>query len=204
MKLDFLRAQPELSPGKDLSDETMQEYIAFFVRELESAFLKTDPSKVIALAGRIASGKSTLARALSESLQIPILRTDSIRTFLRAQDYNLMRTIELSFFVAMKVIKDGYGLILDLDLQGSDQARSAIEEVAPHVLWIYIDTPEDVILKRLNAPPTPEREYVGVQAIERYYARSIFHQDVDFSLYDFVYRGDQPLEPQLNKILTLL
>jgi predicted kinase len=155
--------------------------------------------------GLIASGKTTTVKALAEHYSLVVVRTDTIRAYLEKRGYNLTRTVEIAFHLILRVLQQGHGVAIDADIVQKED-RDAIVKLASElslpIISVKINTPENVILERLDDNNT-EREYRGEEAIKRYFERKHLHADQSIS-FDFVFKGDQELAPQLQAAIEVI
>jgi predicted kinase len=186
--------------GNDVTDEMFQRLL----QEIEQTTIqypqKTDNPFILIPTGLIASGKSTIVKEIAKHYSLVIIRTDSIRSYLQKNGYNLIRTVEFAYHLVMKSLKQGYGIAIDADVV-QEKDRNIMMNISKEfhlpLVSIKVITPEDVILSRLDESNL-EREYRGQEAISRYHERKSLHKNDNYR-FDVLFEGDKPLEPQLSK-----
>jgi len=92
---------------------------------------------------------------------------------------------------------------IDADCSAKE-TKNIIEELNKKynlpIIWIRIDTPEEVILKRLNSS-NKDRKYKGEKAIKNYYRRKELHLDLNQDFF-YVFNGNGDLDAQVKDFVS--
>jgi aminoglycoside phosphotransferase family enzyme/predicted kinase len=123
----------------------------------------TRKPQILAIGGIIGSGKSTVAKELSETLDIPLLRSDEVRKSLaggkvpKAKLYSpgfSQKTYAALFDRARRLLKKGQSVILDASFSKRSY-RQGLKDLAKSsdVDYLFIETvlPKKIALQRLKA-----------------------------------------------------
>jgi len=195
----------ENQEGNGVLDSDIFSLLDGFEHEFVEFPVRTPLPFVLLPSGLIASGKTTIVRAISEHYSLVVVRTDDIRAFLGGRGYNLCRTAELAYLLVERYLEAGYGVAIDADvIREKDRSviYGATEEASVPLVTMRVDTPESVILARLD-DGNQGRDYKGRAAVARYFERKRLHGDsgVDSML---VFRGDLELGPQLVEAFAIV
>lgn len=125
------------------------------------AFCYDNNMNLIIISGLPATGKSTIAKELSEKLNIPLIAKDTIKEFLfdtlGAKDRDWSRTLgkasnEFLYELTDKLLADGYSIIVENAFE-KEYAKPRLEGIIrahkPNVLEVHCSTDPDVRRKRL-------------------------------------------------------
>lgn len=142
----------------------------YYLLALSAARRPLLPARVIAVSGAIASGKSTIAEALSERLAIPVLSSDRTRKEMLSMAptaprhepsfqgaYGEATTAEVYgelFRRAAYVLESGRSVILDASFRSRAQraqARALAQAHGVPIVFVECRCPRDVALARLEA-----------------------------------------------------
>jgi aminoglycoside phosphotransferase family enzyme/predicted kinase len=118
--------------------------------------------ELIAIGGIIGAGKSTLAKKLSQSLGLPVLRSDAIRKELAGKMHptNLYSpafsrtTYKIMLAKAKTLLKNQSGVILDATFSKREYRRwlmELVQKIKPDFKFIEMKLPRKIALKRLAA-----------------------------------------------------
>lgn len=115
---------------------------------------------LIIVSGLPATGKSTIAKALSEKLNIPLVAKDTIKEFLfdtlGARDRDWSRTLgkasnDFLYELTDKLLADGYSVIIENAFE-KKFAKPRLEKIihahAPNILEVHCKTEQGVRRKR--------------------------------------------------------
>jgi predicted kinase len=180
----------ESQEGNELRDEDIERVADEIEKEILEVPPKAEYPFFLAPTGMIASGKSTIVKALAKEFNLVVIRNDSIRGALEKRGYNLRRASEITAHFIIKFAKLGHGIAIDADVVRAKD-RASLTELARalgiRIVSVKIDTPEEVIIQRLDAS-NEAREYKGEEAVKRYYERKELHEGDAFD-YDVVLDG---------------
>lgn len=189
----------EKQSGKDLSDRDAIQIIEEYLKDIDYPS-KSEKQFILCSVGLIATGKTTVLKALSEKIGLVRVRTDDLRWILEKRGYNVRRTAEIAYNIVMKLLKAGYSVAIDADSVAKNTQASLKnigEEQGIPVIWIRTSVSEEIILDRLNINNT-DREYKGPEAVSRYYERKKLHEGLDIPfIYEFDTSKIEKLEPQV-------
>jgi len=150
--------------------------------------------------GLIATGKTTVLRALSEKIGLVRVRTDDLRGILDKRGCNFRRTAEIAYNIVMQLLKEGYSVAVDGDSVAKNTQESLKgtgRELGIPVIWIRTHVSEKIILDRLDIN-NADREYKGEEAISRYYERKKLHDHIETPfIYEFDTSKIENLKPQV-------
>jgi predicted kinase len=170
----------ESSVGTLLSEDNYAKILSKLLTSIPVPARHSKPF-IFAPVGLIGSGKTTITKLIADEFNLVLIRTDDIRSLLTSRGFNHLRTPELSREIAFHFLNKGCGIAIDADMSGIENKQALLEaekQFKLPICWIHINTPESTILERLS-PHNTEREYVGKEAIERYFSRKQLHENLD-------------------------
>lgn len=191
----------EFQDGHHLPDHEIRTIIDGYLETITLPDVHDTPF-LFAPVGLIGAGKTTLTTRIAKEFSLVYLRTDGIRKILQKYGYNFRRTAEIAYILAKELLSQGYGVAFDADT-ARDNVREALEDLAAqanvHIFFVHINTPEDVILKRLH-PDNEAREYRGPETIALYHQRKPLHEDLK---HDFlcIYDGAGEIRQAQNAVI---
>jgi len=179
MENELTQAEEESSVGRDLSDDALQQ-----IADGYAARLKLPPKRpvriVICPVGLVGSGKTTVAKVLTERLGLIRVSSDEIRLLLRERGNNFQRVQELGERVLKRFAEQGYSLIIDSDcVTRYSQVEGMVAKTGFKPIWIHIATPEKIILERLRNYRDHWLFSSPEEALENYYRRKPLHAKLD-------------------------
>lgn len=125
---------------------------------------------LILMKGHPATGKSTLARELARSLQIPLLDKDDVKDFtLDLPDGNVL-AYEITWRQTRRILDLGLSVIVDTPLSypiGYETGRRLAEWVEARLIVIETVPPEPVWRSRLDARQGETHRISGWAAMQR-------------------------------------
>lgn len=124
-----------------------------FKNSLKIPIIKPTKQFFFCPVGLIGSGKSTIAKIISERLNLLRLSTDELRRILKENEYDFELVGETGLRIANEFARLGFSIALDLDC-GNPQVKEFVEKIArdlnAKVVWVHINTPEEFIIKGLR------------------------------------------------------
>lgn len=188
---------------------------AFLLNKFISAIdiQKTNSKKLftIGLIGLNGSGKSFVARKISERLGLYIASNDNIRRFLNENGFDGASPMQNFVFNAGPIISKylydhKISHIIDADLLQHHQItkENALKNGAKLYL-INIICPERIILKRLQereleTRKNPETNFSRV-GVDEYFKRKALHATLSLPDVFFTFDTSKDIEPQLNDLI---
>lgn len=164
---------------------------------------------LIAFIGPVGSGKTYIARRLSQRLGAVHIRTDDIRVALRKRGKSYSTAGRMAKHRAEGALEKGKSIVLDFDAVRSAKQREYrkfAKRFGARSVFIKVRTPEKIILSRLRRHRYTRRDLFqsAAEAIRVYFMRRKFHQRKLKSKPDFVINNARPLEPQIRRIVKNL
>ncbi|MDP3778893.1 MAG: ATP-binding protein [bacterium] len=161
---------------------------------------------LIALTGPVGSGKSHIAKILATKLKAVHIRTDDIRVELRGQGKTYEAAPRIAAKLRDQALKQGQSVIADFDAvlpRRQRELKKIAEKYGAHFFLIRIDTPEEVILRRLRNKRYTKKELFknASEAIRVYHIRKNLHEKQLQSVPDFAINNGKPLAAQINRIV---
>lgn len=179
-----------------------EQYVIFFADLLKQA-KQQEQRFILCSAGLIGSGKSTVMGAVANRLNLAYIRTDSIRWLLLDSGYTQSRTNELAAHLTATLLEDGYAIAIDADAVQQDRQHTIerlASDYAAKVLYIHVQTPDDVILQRLHKD-NPNRRYKGGEVIEHYHQRKPLHDDLSHIKFTATVDGAGDLDAEVDAVV---
>ena len=156
--------------------------------------------------GLIGSGKTTVMKALSQSLSLLRISGDEIRKILYDRGFGYDKTWDIASSLVRKFAHEGYSIANDTDgatLKTREALENLAKELGAKVIYIHIYAPEEVIIKRLkNRKSWLFKD--GQEALDNYYARKPLHQNLSLP---YIYTFDTSrtdMEGQIEEAITLI
>lgn len=193
----------------DKRQDLFAEYVQRFPIEIRG-----EKPFVIGLMGLVGSGKSTVAAAIGERLNIPTGSNDDIRRFLNTKGYAgdapVQQTLQFIAEAASDYLYEhGVSHIIDADLfKFAVNARERAERQDFRFVLVEVACPEEIIRERIVARGdaigrggASNASRAGIEEFERRKAvwESLLKPDADFVIYT-----DQPLDSQIDNLIKLL
>ncbi len=161
---------------------------------------------LIALTGPVGSGKSHIAAILAKKLKAVHIRTDKIRVELREQGKSYDTAIRIATKLRDQALKEGKSVIADFDAvlpRRQRELKKIAEKYNAHFFLVRVDTPEEVIIRRLRAKRYTKKELFknAMEAIRVYHIRKKLHEKRLQSIPDFAINNGKPLASQIERII---
>ncbi len=161
---------------------------------------------LIALTGPVGSGKSHIAAILAKKLKAVHVRTDDIRVELRQQDKSYDAAPRIAAKLRDQALKEGKSVIADFDAvlpHRQRELKKIAEKYGAYFFFIRIDTPGEVILRRLKNKRYTKKELFknAAEAIRVYHIRKKLHENRLQSAPDFAINNAKLLAPQIQQII---
>ena len=164
---------------------------------------------LVTLTGPVGSGKSHIAAILAKKLKAVHIRTDDIRVELRTQGKSYDAAPRIAAVLRDQALKEHKSVIADFDAvlpRRQRELKKISEKYGAQFVLIRIDTPEELILRRLKAKHYTKKELFknAAEAIRVYHIRKKLHEKRLQSVPDFAINNGKPLTPQIRQIMREL
>lgn len=169
----------------------------------------------VGMVGVVGSGKSTVAAALADKLDLYVASNDAIRRFLNGLGFEgASPRQELLQYIAESstryLMSHGISHIMDLDLMKFySLARQNVESNGGRFYLVNVTCPEKVILERLSARTQKGAAHdianLSRSGVEEYYVRKRVHEETKMpARFDFTFDTSKALEPQVSEFAEIL
>lgn len=110
------------------------------------------PTVLVAMVGLVGSGKSAVARELARHIKASVVEGDAIRVELRKRKMPFDHIRAIGEYMAIRLVKQGWSVVLDSDFADTDK-RESVREVArrtkTRLAFIRVICEYDIILGRI-------------------------------------------------------
>lgn len=181
------------SIGPELPPDRFQEFVDRYISSVQVPDRKTKNPFILATAGLIGSGKSTVIKPLAKKLGLVVISTDSVREILRSAGFNFAKAREIAVQADNHFHSLGYGIAVDANSGsklGIEITKNVRREQQVPVVWIHVDTPEAVVLERLRARKKDWLFRDGDHAVSEYYRNKELNKDMLKEKLPFLYTFD--------------
>ncbi|MEK7530443.1 MAG: AAA family ATPase [Patescibacteria group bacterium] len=173
--------------------ERVAEFAEAYAKTIDVPAIKIPKPYVLAPVGLIGAGKSTIVVSLAKKLNLVRICTDDIRRLLKESGFSYAHTLEIATVTHRLFGTQGYGIALDANA-GSvawvKLTRQLFKEIGAPVVWIHINTPESVILERLENYKPSWLFTDGEHAVKEYFRNKEHNKDMLKENFPFLYTFD--------------
>src|SRR3989344_2914217 len=172
----------------------------------------TNQQFFIGLIGSYGTGKTTIAKRLTEKLPLVMVSSDEIRRLLEYNNipHQIIENQKLLFFVGLKfineLIKKRINIILDADLRET-QYREALQKIfnaaGYKIIILHITAPEKLVLGRIKTRREKERsQYLKINLERHYQERQKIHSRYPLPQNIFyTFTNNDNLDSQINEMI---
>lgn len=187
---------------------TEEELIQKYIQTIPSKYSETKKLFVIGFVGLIGSGKSYVAKKISENLSLYIASNDKIRRFLNKLGYEgdspVQKTMEkIAESSSKHLFERKMSHIIDADLIWAHViANNIAEQFDANLYIIHISCPEAEIIKRLEKRSTEGN--LSRAGKERYFERKEIHSTHKHPGYFYKIDSSKNVDEQIEKLISKL